>query len=68
MTGATLRKLRAWYAMDSAVRLAKRLGCHASTLYRSEKRERVTPYVLACIDTTPTARAFVTGIETREIK
>jgi IS30 family transposase len=62
MTGADLRQLRYGYALDSAVRLAKRIGVHPSTIYRNERRERVTDYVSASVDVTPTAAAFVRGM------
>ena len=61
MTGTALRALRWGYAMDSAVRLARRIGIHPSTIYRNERRERVTAYVRASVDATPTAAAFARG-------
>jgi IS30 family transposase len=67
MTGTQLRNLRRWYAMDSAAKLAKRLGCHPSTIYRNERRPHVTTYVEDCIDTTETACAFLRGMTQGEI-
>jgi len=66
MTGKELRFLRYGLCLDSAVTLASRIGVHPSTIYRNERRERVTPYVSASVDVIPTAAAFVRGIEWRD--
>lgn len=66
MTGAELSQLRWGYAMDSARKLAARLGLHPSTLYRNEKRHTVTDYVADSVDVEPTARAFYAGMQWRD--
>ena len=66
MTGADLRRLRWGYAMDSAPRLAARIGCHESTIRRNEKRATVTDYVADSIEATPTAHAFYEGMQWRD--
>lgn len=38
MTSRELRQLRMSYAGGSARKLAKRLGCHPSTIWRNERR------------------------------
>lgn len=63
MTGAELRELRHGYAMGSARKLARRLHCHPSTIYRNEKRPRVTPFMAIHVEACNTARAFVSGME-----
>jgi IS30 family transposase len=67
MTGTSLRALRYGYALNSARRLAHRLGCHHSTIYRNEKRQRITNYMRACIEARPTALAFCRGAEAGRI-
>lgn len=64
MTGADLNQLRHDYALGSTRNLARRIGCHPSTINRNVLRAHVTPYVMACIDATNTARAFWDGVKT----
>lgn len=66
ITGAELRALRYGMCLDSAEKLATRLGVHPSTIYRNERRDAVTDYVWASVDVVSTARAFMSGIQTRE--
>lgn len=62
MTGSDLRNLRWGFALDSARKLARRLGVAHSTVYRNERRERVTDYVAARIAAHPLASAFFLGM------
>lgn len=62
MTGQTLRRLRYGYAFDSARKLAARLRCHPTTIYRNEKRLRISTFLLVRIDGHPTAAAFLRGM------
>lgn len=63
MTGQDLQALRWGYAMGSARKLAARVGVHPSTIYRNEKRPRVSTYLLVRIDGHPTAGAFLRGMK-----
>lgn len=62
MTGATLRRLVYGYALGSPERLAKRIGCHRSTITRGTHRATVTGYVTGLIDRNQTASAFLRGM------
>lgn len=62
MTGSDLRGLRWGFAMDSARKLARRLGIAHSTVYRNERRARVTDYVSARVAGHPLASAFLLGM------
>ncbi|MCP4573258.1 MAG: hypothetical protein GY838_12965 [bacterium] len=62
MSGSDLRFLRWGFAMDSARKLARRLGIAASTVYRNEKRETVTDYVSLRVSSNPLAAAFFLGM------
>lgn len=62
MTGSDLRRLRWGFAYDSARKLARRLGIAHSTVYRNERRERVTDYVSSRISAHPLASAFLLGM------
>ena len=62
MTGSDLRRLRYGLCMDSAPRLARRLGCHETTIRRNEKRPHVTNYVDLLVETHDIARAFLSGL------
>jgi hypothetical protein len=62
MTPTDLITLRRDYALGSTVRLAERIGCHASTIYRNIRKGRVTPYVRDCIEASTTASAFLRGV------
>jgi len=66
MTGAQLRALVHGYALGSPERLAKRIGCHRSTITRGTHRETVTGYVAGLIDNNETASAFLRGMMRRE--
>ena len=61
MTGAELHQLRYGYAMGSARKLAARLRCHPSTIWKNEKRLRISTFLLVRIDGHPTAAAFARG-------
>ena len=62
MSGSDLRSLRWGFAMDSARKLARRLGIAHSTVYRNEQRAQVTNYVSACVAAHPLASAFLLGM------
>ncbi len=62
LTGTELHQLRYGYAMGSARKLAARVGCHPCTIYRNEKRLRVSTFLLVRIDGHPTAAAFMRGM------
>ncbi len=62
MTGPELYSLRYGYAMGSARKLAARLRCHPTTIYRNEKRRRISTFLLVRIDGHPTAAAFLRGM------
>ena len=61
MTGAQLHQLRYGYAMGSARKLAARLGCQPTTIYRNEQRLRISTFLLVRVDGHPTAAAFARG-------
>ena len=63
MTGPDLHALRRDYVLGNTRKLARLLGCHPSTINRNVLREQVTDYILTCIDDTPTAAAFVRGMQ-----
>lgn len=66
-SGHLLRQLRWGYAMDSARKLAARLGCHPSTIYRNEQRDRVSALIYVRVHWHTTASAFLRGMNRMEI-
>ena len=59
MTGPELYSLRYGYAMGSARKLAARLRCHPTTIYRNEKRRRISTFLSESTGTQPPPRFCV---------
>ena len=63
MSSAELRWIVYGYCNGSARKLAKRIGCHPSTVWRNMRRAQwVTPWLQARIESTPLATAFIRGL------
>jgi len=69
MSAAELRLLVYGYCNGSATKLAKRLGCHPSTVWRNMRRAQwVTPWLRDKIESTPLATAFLRGLRMGTLK
>lgn len=63
MTGADLTYLRWAWCLDSAVRMAARLGCHPCTIRRNQRRPQITQYLADLVEAHPTCQRFCDGLQ-----